>query len=183
MRVGLLFGSFDPLHYGHLQIASYVASWGDVDRVWLVATPQNPYKVGVALTPIAERCREIGEALARVGDERIALCDIELGLPRPSYTIKTLEALREKYPEGAFTLIVGADSLATLPQWREGERIMSEYDIIAYPRLGSDNTIPASRLYGRVRLLDAPIVEVSSTFIRRGWREGKNMNCFTPVRR
>lgn len=183
MRVALLFGSFDPLHYGHLAIAGYALGWGGVERVWLVVSPQNPRKQDRLMAPAAQRCAEVEQALRAVGDERIALSRVELAMPRPSYTIATLERLREEYPQHDFALLVGGDSLASLPSWREGERIMAEYDILVYPRWDGTPIADSLRGHPRVRMLCAPIVQISSTFIREGWAAGRCMHCFTPVRR
>lgn len=183
MRVALLFGSFDPLHYGHLALAGYALGWGDVGEVWFVVSPQNPHKEASRLTPAEQRCEEVRGVLRGLADARLRVCDAELSMPLPSYTARTLNFLRKEYPSHSFSLLIGGDSLATLPSWREGERIMAENDILVYPRLDGTQLNEQLLRHPRVKLLDAPLVQLSSTFIREGWAAGRNMDFFTPVRR
>jgi nicotinate-nucleotide adenylyltransferase len=174
-RIGLFFGSFNPIHIGHLAIANYAVVFGDFTEVWLVVSPQNPLKC---------KCLLVGEehrvAMAQIAVKNLNLainvCDIELRLPRPSYTVNTLEALVNGNPDCEFCVIMGADSLHGIGKWREYQKILSNYTIYVYPRLRYDAEALCNKY--KVELWDAPIIEVSSTFIRENINKGRNMNAF-----
>ena len=134
-RIGLLFGSFNPVHTGHLILAEYFATRTDLAEVWLVVSPHSPFKATADLLPDAERLRLVRLALA--GNPRLRAEDIEFGLLRPSYTIATLDALRQRHPSHDFVLLMGADNVPGLPRWQESARLLAEFDIYVYPRPGA----------------------------------------------
>lgn len=181
MEVGLYFGTFDPIHNGHLALAGYVLGQQLVEELWFVPSPQSPYKQDRLIAPAADRCAAIRRVIDRLADPRLALCDVELELPTPSYTICTLRELHRRYPSVRFTLVMGADSAVALPQWREGSTIASSYRVLVYPRRG--HPLPPSLLsqYPLLEAIDAPLVEISSTAIREGRVRGQNMDFYTPL--
>src|SRR5688500_10385278 len=134
MRIGLYFGSFNPIHTGHCIIASYICDNTGIDQVWFVVSPQNPFKSSSNLLNEYHRLHMVN--LAIDGDNRLMASDIEFKLPRPSYTIDTLTYLQEKYPANDFSLIIGSDSLQNLHKWKNGDLIMSNYKVDVYPRPG-----------------------------------------------
>ena len=169
MRVGLLFGSFNPIHHGHLIIASYVVNENLVEQVWFVVSPLNPFKDKKDL--ISEYSRLHMVSLAIEGMNKFRTCDVEFKLTRPSYTIHTLDKLRELHPEHDFYLIVGGDSFQNIIRWKDGNRIIQEFNILVYNRKGQNiNEDPTSK----VKFLEAPIIEISSTAIRS--MIGKNLS-------
>jgi nicotinate-nucleotide adenylyltransferase len=135
LRVGLLFGSFNPVHTGHLILAEYFATRTDLQEVWLVVSPQSPFKVGEELLPETQRLALLQAAVA--DNSHLRAESIELSLPRPSYTIATLDALRARHPTHDFVLLMGGDNLAGLPRWREAARLLQEIDLYVYPRPGT----------------------------------------------
>jgi nicotinate-nucleotide adenylyltransferase len=176
VRVGLLFGSFNPVHTGHLILAEYFATRTDLAEVWLVVSPQSPFKVGEELLPDTERLALLQLA---VGDNpRLRAEGIELDLPRPSYTIATLDALRARYPTHEFVLLMGADNLAGLPRWRAAERLLAEFDSYVYPRPGV--ALPELAAFPRVQVVTAPLLDVSATFIRVSIRAGQSIRYLVP---
>ncbi len=164
MNIGIFGGSFNPIHIGHALIAGHIIESGVVDRVWLVVSPQNPLKPQSSLADDVHRLRMTELVSRRL--EGVTTSAFEMQLPRPSYTIDTLTALQEKFPDDNFHLIIGADNWALFDQWRESEKILSRFHVLIYPRLGYEVDIPAT-LADRVKLVDAPIIEISSTEIRR----------------
>nr|WP_210521260.1 nicotinate (nicotinamide) nucleotide adenylyltransferase [Hymenobacter terricola] len=177
MRIGLLFGSFNPVHTGHLILAEHFATRTDLAEVWLVVTPHNPFKAAADLLPEAERLNLVELALA--GNPRLRAEDIEFGLPRPSYTIATLGALRQRHPNHDFVLLMGADNLPGLPRWQESARLLAEVDIYVYPRPGT--VLPDLALFPRVRILTAPLLDISATYIRESLRAGKSIRYLVPA--
>ena len=174
-RIGLLGGSFNPVHNGHLMLASYLAQWGYVDQVWLNLTPRNPLKDPRYLLPDVKRLAMLN--LAVRGATGIDICDIELSMPRPNYTINTLDLLRERYPRREFRLIIGSDNWRVFDKWRDYQRILDEYGVIVYPRPGFPVENPNA---DGIEVVDAPMVNLSSTFIREAIRRGRDMNYFMP---
>ncbi len=175
MKVGILGGSFNPVHSGHMMLASFLTQWGYVDRVWLTLSPRNPLKDPGDLLPDMKRLNML--SLAAKGAPDIDICDIELTMPRPSYTINTLELLRERYPDMEFKLIIGSDNWRIFDKWREPQRILDEFGVIVYRRPG----YPVEREHiAGLEVVDAPMVDVSSTFIRKAIARGRNMNFFLP---
>ena len=176
-RIGLLFGSFNPVHTGHLVLAEYFATRTDLAEVWLVVTPHNPFKEVADLLPDTERLRLVRLALA--GNPRLRAEDIEFGLPRPSYTIATLDALRQRHPAHDFVLLMGADNLRGLPRWQEAGRLLAEVDIYVYPRPNSPRSNLAS--FPRVQIMAAPLLDISATYIRESLRAGQSIRYLVPA--
>lgn len=176
MRVGLFFGSFNPIHIGHLIIANYMANYTDLDQVWLIVSPHNPLKDKNSLINMYDRL-EMAK-LATEKTENIKVSDIEFKLPQPSYTIDTLTHLSEKYPGRQFSLIMGSDNLASLKKWKNYELILRDYKINIYPRPGDTNLELAN--HPSVNITQTPLMEISSTFVRKAVKEGKNIQFFVP---
>ncbi len=174
--IGLLGGSFNPVHTGHLMLASYLQQWGGLDEVWLVLSPLNPLKPNPEeLLPDMTRLKMLDIAVKSVPG--VEVCDIELTMPRPSYTINTLRLLSKRYPRRRFKLIIGSDNWRNFEQWCESEEIISDYGLIIYPRPG----YPVGRIFvDGVDVANAPQCEISSSFIRSAIGRGKNMNIFLP---
>lgn len=176
MKIGLFFGSFNPVHVGHMIIANYMATQTDLDQVWLVVSPQNPLKRKETLARDRERLHMVNLA---VGDNpHLRVSDIEFGLPSPSYTVNTLAYLREKYPDNRFVLIMGGDNLATIDKWKNYEFLLKEYEIYLYSRPDYDPGEFA--LYPNIRQFDAPRMEISSSYIRKCIAEGKSVQYLVP---
>lgn len=174
-KVGIFGGSFNPVHAGHLMLASWIAQCGLVDNVWLMLSPSNPLKANDSLASDEHRLRMLQLALGN--DPLVKLSTLELELPRPSYTINTLRALDRTYPDCEFVLIVGSDNLAIFNKWRESETILSDYGLIVYPRPGYP--LPGVLPPG-VTAVEAPLLDISSTRIRQCLSRGWNMNFFLP---
>lgn len=175
MKIGIFSGSFNPIHVGHLILANYIVEYTDIEEVWLLVSPLNPLKSEDDLSDKYVRLEMT--KLALEGYPKIKASDFEFDLPKPSYTINTLDALKVKYPEHDFTLVIGADNWAIFESWHETDKILENYKLKIYPRLGFRIKIP-DRLKQKVEALDSPIIEVSSTFIREGIEIGKNMRPF-----
>lgn len=174
--VGLFFGSFNPVHIGHLVIANYMAHYTTLDEVWFVVTPHNPFKEKKSLANMYDRLEMVSLA---IGDsDRLKASDIEFGLPQPSYTIDTLTYLSEKHPSYDFALIMGADNLGGLKKWKNAEIILRDYQIFVYPRIGYEEHEFAG--HPSVVLTDTPQMEISSTALRKARKEGKDIKFFTP---
>lgn len=176
MKTGLFFGSYNPIHIGHLIIANYMASFTDLKEVWLVVSPHNPLKLKSGLANMYDRLE-----MARLATEnapQIKVSDIEFKLPQPSYTIDTLTYLHEKYPEREFALIMGADNLASLKKWKNYELLLANYQIFVYPRPGFDPS-PFEN-HASVTLTTTPEMEISSTFIRKAIKNDQNIQFFVP---
>ncbi len=176
-RVGLLFGSFNPVHTGHLILAEYFATRTDLAEVWLVVSPQSPFKVGDELLPEAQRLALLELAVA--DNPHLRAEAIELSLPRPSYTIVTLDALRARYPGHEFVLLMGADNLSGLLRWRAADRLTQEPDLYVYPRPGA--ALPDLAPYPRARVVAAPLLDISATFIRQSIREEQSIRYLVPA--
>ncbi|MDR0668087.1 MAG: nicotinate-nucleotide adenylyltransferase [Prevotellaceae bacterium] len=177
-QTGLFFGSFNPVHTGHLLIANYMRSFQALDEIWFVVTPQNPTKSPQALAAATHRLAMT--QLAVKPYPAFHVCDIEFLLPSPTYTIHTLDALRECYPQRRFALLIGSDNWRQMPQWKDADRLCAEYRILVYPRFGFDLPERPAR-YPLLRFTDAPRIEISSTFIRQAVADGKDVACFTPA--
>ncbi len=176
MKIGLFFGSFNPIHIGHLIIANFMATQTDLDKVWLVVSPQNPLKLKKTLARDYDRLH-----LAKLGigdNSRVEASQVEFALPKPSYTVDTLAFLREKYPERAFALIMGGDNLASLHLWKNYEHILEHYDIYVYQRPGDD--VGELATHPRVKLCTAPLLDISATYIRECLRTGKSVRYLVP---
>ena len=170
-RVAIYGGSFNPPHLGHIALARYVIASGRADEVWLMVSPKNPLKAADGLLPTPQRLRLA--ALAAEGEEGIRVSDFETHLPIPSYTFKTLRALREQYPDLEFCLLVGADNWQVFSSWAHPEEILRHHRLLVYPREGYP--IDAASLPDGVELIDAPLFPVSSTEVRQLVREGKSV--------
>jgi nicotinate-nucleotide adenylyltransferase len=179
-QVGLFFGSFNPIHIGHLVIAEYMAEFTPLEQVWFVVSPQNPLKKKETLLSENNRIHMVRIALE--DDSRFKASNIEFGLPRPSYTIDTLVHLNEKYPKVDFSLIIGHDNLATLHKWKNYEALLRNYKLYVYPRVSSTQEKSILESHPSVIMTDAPIVELSSTFIRKAISEGKAIKHMLPAK-
>lgn len=170
-------GSFNPMHIGHLCLANYIVeTTPTIDEIWVLVTPTNPFKTHTTLLPEDFRVRWARHHVRR--HPRLKVSTVELSLPRPSYTIRTLDHLRTLYPTYDFTLLIGMDSLETLPQWHEGSRLMQQERILVYPRLGAKVPEHLQPLPPNITILDAPIFEVSATRIRQMVRSGHHLPYF-----
>jgi nicotinate-nucleotide adenylyltransferase len=175
MKIGLYFGSFNPIHTGHLIIANYVAYNTDLDKVWLVVSPQNPLKPAGSLLNEHNRFHLV--ELAIKDEPKLRASNIEFSLPRPSFTIDTLTYLTEKFPTQQFTIIMGSDSFQNITRWRNYQQIIKHYPIYVYLRPGHEVT----ETYGaQVEVLKAPMLDISSTDIRKWIQEGKSIRYLVP---
>jgi len=177
-KTGLYFGSFNPIHIGHLAIANFMIEFSGIGQLWFVVSPQNPLKEKKSLLGDHHRIEMV--RLAIEDDDRFMASDIEFRLPKPSYTIDTLAYLEEKYPSREFLLIMGSDQLPTFHKWKHAELIAKRYHRLIYPRPGSD---PALALGTQnATLVDAPLMNISSSFIRKAIRAGKDVRHLLPAR-
>ena len=175
-KVGLFFGSFNPIHIGHLIIANYMANYTFLDEVRFVVSPQNPFKDKKSLGNMYDRLEMVN--LAIDGADNLRASDIEFSLPQPSYTIDTLTHLSEKYPTKEFLLIMGEDNLMGLTKWKNADILLRDYKIIVYPRPGYD--AGEMRNHPAISMTDTPVMELSSTFLRNAIKEGKSVKFYTP---
>jgi len=180
MKIGLYFGTYNPIHVGHLIIANYMAQFTDLDQVWMVVTPQNPMKKNHNLLEDYHRLSLVKEALE--DNDKLEVSDIEFKLPKPSYTMNTLVALGEKHPEHEFSLIMGEDNLRTLHKWKNYEQILNHHHIYVYPRaLTEEEQEKINRKHNRlidhekVHLVNAPVMKVSSSLIRKAIKDEKDV--------
>ena len=175
-KVGIYSGSFNPIHHGHVMLANYLVEFSDLDELWFVLSPQNPLKSKDDLLPDADRMKMVQLALG--DDLRFRVSDVEMHLPRPSYTINTLTYLSEQHPDCQFVFICGMDSLQHLPSWREWQKIIDNYELLVFPRKGYDGGELVH--HPNVTIVETPIIEVSSTFIRESVKAGKDVRHFVP---
>ena len=176
MEVGLFFGSFNPIHTGHMIIANLVKETTAVTEVWFVVSPQNPFKKNKNLLHEFDRIDMVRAAIA--DDFNFRVCDIEFSMPKPSYTIDTLTVLQEKHPSKKFHLIIGEDNLASFPKWKNADQILKNFKLIVYPRKGSKK---AQLGYEeRITLIEAPEVDISATLIRKLVFQGKSVKYLVP---
>lgn len=178
MKIGLFFGSFNPIHIGHLAIANYIKEFSDLDELWLIVSPQNPLKKKKTLLDEYERLKMVELALSN--DDKIKASDIEFRLPKPSFTIDTLTYLNEKFPKNEFAIILGTDNFESFHKWKNYEVILKQYKLYVYPRPGYD--LGDYKNHPSIKQIDAPIMEISSSFIRKSIQEGKNVRHFLPER-
>ncbi len=167
MHIGLYFGSFNPIHHGHLIIASYCCHKTDLEQVWLILSPLNPLKPSASLLNEYDRLHLVN--LAIENDLKLQARDVEFRLPKPSYTVHTLAYLQEKYPDHTFSIIMGADSLSNLPQWKNSETIINNHHLYVFRRPGFALENPTNAHY---TLVEAPLLDISSTQIRNFIKEG-----------
>lgn len=176
MKTGLFFGSFNPIHNGHMVIANYFAEFSDLKQVWFVVSPHNPLKPAGSLLNDFQRLQLVELA---IGDYRkMKVSKIEFGLPKPSYTINTLTHLQEKFPQHEFVLIMGSDNLHTFHKWKNYEQILEYYSIYIYPRPGFDGG--DFKNHPKVKFIEAPLMEISSTFIRNAIKSKKDVRFMMP---
>ncbi len=188
MKIGLYFGTFNPIHVGHLIIANHMAEHSDLEQIWMVVTPHNPLKQKNTLLDDYHRLHLV--RLATEDYPKIKPSDIEFKLPQPNYTVNTLAHLMEKYPQHEFSLIMGEDNLKSFHKWKNYEYILQHHDIYIYPRLevkgrtGEAISEEAENLelknHPRIHIIDAPIVEISSTFIRENIKNKRNIRPLLP---
>ncbi len=176
-HTGLFFGSFNPVHIGHMALANYMLEYSSLQEVWFVVSPQNPFKQKKNLLHHFDRLDMVRLAIHDVPGYRPS--DIEFNLPKPSYTIDTLAYLREKFPKRKFSLIMGADGVVNFHRWKNADVIMKNHERYVYPRHGAkiDKGHPNMK---NARVIDAPEIEISSSFIRQAIKEEKNMEFFLP---
>jgi nicotinate-nucleotide adenylyltransferase len=175
MKTGLFFGSFNPVHIGHLALANYIVENTDIKQLWFVVSPHNPLKKKDTL--LADHLRLEMLELAVGDDNKYKVSNIEFRMPKPSFTIDTLTYLSEKYPNNEFVILMGADGLETFSKWKNFEQIIAKYQRYIYPRL-TDQIIDFKAHQNIVYLNEAPIIEISSSFIRQSIKEGKDMRYF-----
>ena len=172
-KTGLYFGTFNPIHIGHVIIANHFAEHSDLDEIWLVVTPHNPFKKKNSLLPDHHRLEMVYRATNEL--EKLKPSDIEFKLPQPNYTINTLVHLQEKYPGREFCLIMGEDNLKGLHKWKNHDIILQNHSVYVYPRITTAPEPSPLQDHLRIRKIDAPVIEISSTAIRRDIKEGKNV--------
>jgi nicotinate-nucleotide adenylyltransferase len=184
MKIGLYFGTFNPIHVGHLIIANHMAEHSILEQIWMVVTPHNPQKQKNTLLDDYQRLHLVN--LATEDYPKIKSSDIEFKLPQPNYTVITLAHLKDKFPQHEFSLIMGEDNLKSLHKWKNYEYILENHDIFIYPRISeiteietSLTDIETSSAY-KIHKIDAPIVEISSTFIRENIKNRKNIRPLLP---
>jgi nicotinate-nucleotide adenylyltransferase len=183
VKVGLFFGSFNPIHSGHLIIANIMVETTDLDEVWFVVSPLNPFKSSKSLLHEFDRYDMVQAAIE--DDHRFRVTDVEFRMPKPSYTIDTLTYLSDKNPRHLFSLIIGGDNLQTFPKWKNHRLILENYGLYVYPRPGFSNCneIPEEiRCHQNVKMVEAPLLEISATYIRKLIGEGKSVRYLTPDR-
>ncbi|MFT4970298.1 MAG: nicotinate-nucleotide adenylyltransferase [Chitinophagales bacterium] len=176
MNIGLFFGSFNPIHLGHLFIANHMAQLPELDEVWFIVSPQNPFKEKKNLLPEYDRLHLVN--LAIEDNDKLRAKDFEFYLPKPSYTIDTLVYLEEKYPKHNFALIMGADNLPTLPKWKNGDVLMKNYKIYVYNRPGT--TLDVSKYPGNIVIQETPQVYLSASHIREQIKAERSIKYLVP---
>lgn len=176
MKIGLFFGSFNPIHTGHLIIANHILNESDLQKVWFVVSPQNPFKHSATLLNEYDRFFLVQKATE--DNEKFKAVDIEFSLPKPSYTIHTLAYLKERYPSYSFTLIMGSDGFQNLDKWKNSETIIANYPIIVYERPNFE--IKPKNQNGSVQIMQAPLLEISATHIRELVLRGKSIKYLVP---
>jgi nicotinate-nucleotide adenylyltransferase len=176
MKIGLYFGSFNPIHVGHLIIANHILNETELQKIWFVVSPHNPFKKSESLLNEYDRFHLVQKAIE--GDDRLKASDIEFNLPKPSYSVHTLAYLSEKYPTYQFSIIMGSDGFQNLGKWKNSEIIIRDYPIIIYKRPGFEveNTIGA-----KLNVMKAPLLEISATHIRELIKEGKSIKYLVPA--
>lgn len=176
MKIGLFFGSFNPIHIGHMIIANIMAEHTDLDKVWFVVSPHNPLKRSQSLLHEHDRYDMVEKAI--MDNPNLKVTDIEFRMPRPSYTVDTLAFLSDKYSEHTFVLIIGEDNLNNFHKWKNYEVILSEYGLYVYPRPGKSGVDYSN--YEKVKMIDAPLLNISATFIRNCVRKDQSIKYLVP---
>lgn len=175
MKIGLYFGSFNPVHVGHLIIVNHILNESELEKIWFIVSPLNPFKDSHNLMNEYDRLHLVKKAIEE--DPRLKASDIEFSLPKPSYTVHTLAYLKEKYPDHSFSIIMGSDSFQNLGKWKNPETLIENYPIIIYKRPGFDVN---NKLNANITIMDAPLLEISSTHIRRLIKAGKSIKYLVP---
>jgi nicotinate-nucleotide adenylyltransferase len=178
MKIGLYFGTFNPIHVGHLIIANHMAEYSGLDQIWMVITPHNPLKKKDTLLDDYQRLHLV--RLATEDFPKIKPSDFEFKLPQPNYTVNTLAHLKEKFPQNEFSLIMGEDNLKTFHKWKNYDVILENHNIYVYPRISAEIENLQFKNHHRIHVISAPIVEISSTFIRENIKKGKNVQPLLP---
>ena len=176
MKIGLFFGSFNPIHTGHLIIARTMATATDLDRVWFIVSPQNPFKKSKSLLHEFDRLDMVERAIA--DNPLLSASDIEFHMPKPSYTIDTIVRIQEKFPQHEFRLIIGEDNLAQFGKWKNSDKILEYTGLYVYPRPGSK--AHGYREHPRVKFVDAPLLDISATYIRESLGMGRSVRYLVP---
>jgi nicotinate-nucleotide adenylyltransferase len=176
MKIGLFFGSFNPIHVGHLIIANTMATATDLEQVWLVVSPQNPFKKNKSLLHEFDRLDLVERAIA--DNHRLKATDVEFHMPRPSYTIDTLVRIQEKFPQHTFRLIMGEDNLAQFPNWKNHDKILEYVGLYVYPRPNAPAHVFGD--HPAVRMVPAPLLDISATYIRESLRAGRSIRYLVP---
>lgn len=178
MKVGLYFGTFNPIHIGHLTIANHLAEHSDLNQIWFVVTPQSPFKKKSSLLDNRQRYEMVYRATKDY--DKLKPSDIEFGLKQPNYTIDTLIYLEEKFPDYEFALIMGEDNLKSFHKWKNYELILENYSVYVYPRISEGKTDTQFKDHPKIFNISAPIMELSSTFIRKEIKAGRNVRPMLP---
>jgi len=177
LKVGLYFGSYNPIHIGHLAIANYMVEFTDIDQLWFVVSPQNPHKKKNNLLDDYQRLEMVHRAVE--GDDRLRASNIEFNLPKPSYTVDTLAYLKEQHPNYDFVILMGSDNLESFHKWKNFESILENYGVVVYPRPGFDRS--KVEVHKNITIAeDAPLMEISASFIRNAINDGKDIRHFLP---
>jgi nicotinate-nucleotide adenylyltransferase len=179
MKVGLFFGTFNPIHIGHMIIANYIAEFSDLDEVWFVITPQSPFKQKKSMLSNHHRLALVNIAVENY--PKLKASNIEFNLPQPNYTVNTLVHMEEKYPNYQFCLIMGEDNLKGFHKWKNYETILQNYELYVYPRISEGKIEHQFKNHSKIHKVNAPIVQISSTFIRKAIKQGKNVSTMLPI--
>lgn len=178
MKIGLYFGTFNPIHIGHLIIANHLAENSELDQIWFVVTPQSPFKVKSSMLDNHHRLEMV--YLATEDYDKLQPSDIEFRMSQPNYTIHTLAHLQEKHPKHEFALIMGEDNLKSLHKWKNYELILERHQIYVYPRISEGNIETQFDQHPKITFIDAPIIELSSTFVRKAIKENQDVRPLLP---
>lgn len=174
MKIGLFFGSFNPIHVGHLIVANIMSE--QLDRVWFVVSPQNPFKKNKSLLHEFDRLEMVEKAIQ--DNHKFQATDVEFSMPKPSYTIDTMAYLADKYPQHQFVLIIGSDNLQNFYKWKNHQRILDDYGLLVYPRPGAAESELLK--HPQVKMIDAPLLNISATYIRKCVKEGRSLRYLMP---
>ena len=180
MKIGLYFGTFNPIHVGHLIIANHMAEHSALEQIWMVVTPHNPLKKKDTLLDDYQRLQLV--FLATEDYPKIRPSDFEFKLPQPNYTVNTLAHLQDQFPQHEFSLILGEDNLKTFHKWKNYEAILENHELYVYPRIADDAANLQFENHPKIHVIDAPIVEISSTFIRDNLKLKKNVRPLLPAK-